>query len=65
MGSVPFALGLDAVYCRPGLEGAHEKAGVEGEVGRFRRNHFVPVPVRSDWSATRSGCSCTPQKWSS
>src|SRR5438034_5701064 len=27
-----------------GLEGAHEKGGVEGEVGRFRRNHLVPVP---------------------
>ena len=27
-----------------GLQGAHEKGGVEGEVGRFRRNHLVPVP---------------------
>jgi hypothetical protein len=27
-----------------GIEGAHEKGGVEGEVGRFRRNHLVPVP---------------------
>ena len=27
-----------------GVEGAHEKGGVEGEVGRFRRNHLVPVP---------------------
>jgi hypothetical protein len=26
-----------------GIEGAHEKGGVEGEVGRFRRNHLVPV----------------------
>jgi hypothetical protein len=25
-------------------EGAHEKGGVEGEVGRFRRRHLVPVP---------------------
>ena len=24
--------------------GAHEKGGVEGEVGRFRRRHLVPVP---------------------
>jgi hypothetical protein len=32
------------VFCRPGLQGAHEKGGVEGEVGRFRREHLVPVP---------------------
>lgn len=36
--------GFDAFYCHPGLEGAHEKGGVEGEGGRFRRNHLVPVP---------------------
>ena len=36
--------GFDAFYCQPGIEGAHEKGGVEGEVGRFRRNHLVPVP---------------------
>jgi transposase len=35
---------FDAVFATPGIEGAHEKGGVEGEVGRFRRNHFVPVP---------------------
>lgn len=33
-----------ADFCRPGKEGAHEKGGVEGEVGRFRRNHLVPRP---------------------
>jgi hypothetical protein len=33
-----------AFYCLPGLEGAHEKGGVEGEVGYFRRNYLVPVP---------------------
>ncbi|WP_040840035.1 hypothetical protein [Nocardia brevicatena] len=37
-------LGLDAFYCRPGIEGAHEKGGVEGQVGWFRRNHLVSVP---------------------
>lgn len=36
--------GFDAFYCRPGIEGAHEKGGVEGEIGRFRRTHLVPVP---------------------
>ncbi|KUL27342.1 Mu transposase domain-containing protein [Streptomyces regalis] len=35
---------VDSFYCRPGLAGAHEKGGVEGDIGRFRRNHFVPVP---------------------
>lgn len=37
--------GFDAFYCRPGIEGAHEKGGVEGEVGRFRRNRLTPMPV--------------------
>jgi transposase len=35
-------------FTTPGLQGAHEKGGVEGEVGRFRRNHLVPVPVVAD-----------------
>jgi len=35
---------FDAFYCQPGIEGAHEKGGVEGEVGRFRRRHLTPVP---------------------
>jgi len=37
-------LGFGAFYCRPGVDGAHEKGGVEGEGGRFRRNHCVPMP---------------------
>ncbi len=36
--------GFDAFYCIPGVEGAHEKGGVEGDGGRFRRAHLVPVP---------------------
>jgi len=35
-------------FTTPGIEGAHEKGGVEGEVGRFRRNHLVPVPSFAD-----------------
>ncbi len=31
-----------------GIQGAHEKGGVENEVGRFRRNHLVPVPEVAD-----------------
>jgi transposase len=36
--------GFDSFYCRPGREGAHEKGGVEQDIGWFRRNHLVPVP---------------------
>jgi transposase len=36
--------GFDSFFCIPGQEGAHEKGGVEGEVGRFRRRHLVPLP---------------------
>ncbi|MEU1947034.1 IS21 family transposase [Streptomyces sp. NPDC020125] len=35
---------IESFYCRPGIEGAHEKGGVEGQIGYFRRNHFTPVP---------------------
>jgi transposase len=38
------AWGLDAFYCQPGIGGAHEKGGVEGQIGWFRRNRLVPVP---------------------
>jgi transposase len=36
--------GFDSFFCRPGKDGSHEKGGVEGEIGRFRRRHLVPVP---------------------
>lgn len=36
--------GFDSFFCQPGVKGAHEEGGVEGEVGRFRRRHLVPVP---------------------
>ena len=39
---------FDSFYCRPGVEGAHEKGGVELEVGRFRRAHLSPVPAVAD-----------------
>jgi transposase len=39
--------GFAAEFCTPG-EG-HEKGGVEGEGGYFRRNHLVPVPQASSW----------------
>lgn len=34
----------ESAFTRPGKEGAHEKGGVEGEGGRFRRRNLVPVP---------------------
>jgi transposase len=36
--------GYESFFCVPGIGGAHEKGGVEGEIGRFRRRHLVPVP---------------------
>jgi hypothetical protein len=38
-----------AEFCTPG-EG-HEKGGIEGEGGYFRRNHLVPVPSVADLDA--------------
>jgi transposase len=39
---------FESQFTTPGIEGAHEKGGVENEVGRFRRNHLVPVPSFRD-----------------
>jgi transposase len=41
--------GFQSEFCTPG-EG-HEKGGVEGEGGYFRRNHLVPVPQVASWEA--------------
>jgi hypothetical protein len=41
--------GFQSEFCTPG-EG-HEKGGVEGEGGYFRRNHMVPVPQVANWEA--------------
>ena len=37
---------FESVFCTPGE--AHEKGGVENEVGTFRRNHWVPLPRACD-----------------
>ena len=37
---------FESEFCTPGE--AHEKGGMEGEVGYFRRNHWVPVPSAAD-----------------
>jgi transposase len=39
-----------AEFCQPGVRGAHEKGGVEGAGGRFRRTHLVPVPAVSGFA---------------
>jgi transposase len=39
---------FEAFFCKPGIEGAHEKGGVEGGVGFFRRNYLVPIPKAKD-----------------
>jgi transposase len=39
---------FESQFTTPGIAGAHEKGGIEGEVGRFRRNHLVPVPEVAD-----------------
>jgi hypothetical protein len=37
-------LGIESFHCRPGVDGAHEKGGVEGRNGYLRHNRFAPVP---------------------
>lgn len=35
---------FESQFTLVGLRGAHEKGGIEGEIGRFRRRHLVPIP---------------------
>ena len=55
---------FDAQFCTP-AEG-HEKGGVEGEAGYFRRNHWVPVPQAADLDALNAqllaGCHADEQR---
>jgi transposase len=37
---------FEAEFCTPAEP--HEKGGIEGEAGYFRRNHWVPVPTAAD-----------------
>src|SRR5271163_3480519 len=56
----------ESQFTTPGIEGAHEKGGVEGEVGRFRRRHFVPVPDVSSLGELNArmlaGCETDPSR---
>jgi len=36
---------FESFFCVPGIDGAHEKGGVEGEIGRFRRRWLTPQPT--------------------
>lgn len=38
--------GFESEFCNPGR--GNEKGGVEGEIGYYRRNHLVPMPVARD-----------------
>jgi transposase len=40
--------GFRSEFCTVGQ--GHEKGGVEGENGFFRRNHLVPVPMVGNWA---------------
>jgi transposase len=57
---------FESAFTLAGLEGAHEKGGVEGEVGRFRRNHLVPVPEVTDLAELnaliQAGCEADLQR---
>jgi len=46
--------GFTGSFTTPGIQGAHEKGGVEGEVGRFRRRWLTPVPQAADWDGLNS-----------
>ena len=51
-------------FCTPG-EG-HEKGGIEGEAGYFRRNHWVPIPQAADLAALNAqllaGCQADQRR---
>ena len=42
---------FDASFTTPGIEGSHEKGGIENENGRFRRRWLTPVPAVPSWEA--------------
>lgn len=59
--------GFESFFCEPGIDGAHEKGGVEGDIGWFRRNHLTPVPVfdtLADLNAYMEACDLKDgQRW--
>lgn len=59
--------GFESFFCEPGIAGAHEKGGVEGDIGWFRRNHLTPVPAfdtLADLNAYMEACDLKDgQRW--
>lgn len=55
---------FESVFCNPGA--GHEKGGIEGEAGYFRRNHWVPVPQAENLEALNrqllAGCLLDQQR---
>ena len=49
---------FDSAFTLAGIAGAHEKGGVEGEVGRYRRRHLVPVPEVGSWAELDALVAC-------
>lgn len=45
---------FESSFTTPGQQGAHEKGGIEGEVGRFRRRWLTPVPEMSSYEELNS-----------
>lgn len=45
---------FESSFTSPGKDGAHEKGGIEGEVGRFRRRHLTPVPKVASYDELNS-----------
>ena len=45
---------FESSFTTPGKQGAHEKGGVEGENGRFRRRWLTPVPKVASWDELNS-----------
>src|SRR5581483_6001536 len=56
--------GFQAEFCNPAR--GHEKGGVEGEAGYFRRNHLVPIPQVKDLEELNTvlleGCRADEQR---
>ncbi len=59
--------GFESFFCEPGIDGAHEKGGVEQDIGWFRRNHLTPVPAfdtLADLNAFLERCdTADDQRW--
>lgn len=45
---------FESSFTSPGKQGAHEKGGIEGENGRFRRRWLTPVPKVASWDELNS-----------